>query len=304
MGAMEQRRLSVSVDSSMDGARVEQVLRRCLHVTPRTISRAKFQEGGITVDGQRALSTTVVHAGQTVGLAVGDSEAHLEHGGTVPAAGALDVVYEDEDLLVVDKPAGLCVHPTGAHQTDTLANRVVAHLQERGVQALAHPVHRLDKGTSGLMVFSTNAHAQDLLQRQLHTSGFERCYLALCVGAPPAREGMVDAPIGPDPTAAGSRMVCADGKEARTRYQVLKDVRLSDGQDASLLWLQLETGRTHQVRVHMAHIGCPLLGDTRYGVASNYIARPALHSAELAFTHPVTGQHLIFQSPLPDDMRM
>lgn len=304
MGAMEQRRLSVTVDDNLDGARVEQVLRRCLHVTPRTISRAKFQEDGITVDGQRALSITVVHTGQTVGLVVGDSHARLEHGGTTPTAGTLNVVYEDKDLLVVDKPAGLCVHPTGVHQSDTMANRVVAHLQAQGIQALAHPAHRLDKGTSGLMVFTTNAHAQDLLQRQLHTSGFERCYLALCVGVPPQQEGTVNAPIGPDPAATGSRMVCADGREARTRYRVLTQLQLPDGQDASLLWLQLETGRTHQVRAHMAYIGCPLLGDTRYGVASNLIARPALHSAELAFTHPVTGQHMTFQSPLPDDMRI
>ena len=218
--------------------------------------------------------------------------------GVVPAPGPLDIVYEDPDLIVMDKAAGVLVHPGHGHFDDTLGNFLMYHYKIAGDESDFHPVHRLDKGTSGLIAVAKHAHAQEKLKNQLHTGDFRRVYLAVCNGVPPSPAGTVDAPIGP---AEGSRMareVRPDGKPARTRYRVFRTWGLR-----SLVELELETGRTHQIRVHMAHLGCPLTGDFLYGAENRaLIARPALHSARLELTHPITGKRLSFAVPQPADM--
>ena len=161
-----------------------------------------------------------------------------------------------------------------------------------------HPVHRLDKGTSGLLVAAKHPHAQEKLKNQLHTGDFRRVYLAVCDGIPPEPAGMIDAPIGPAEGSLTAREVRPDGKPARTHYKVVRTWG-----SRALVELELETGRTHQIRVHMAHIGCPLTGDFLYGAEDKaLIGRPALHSARLELTHPVTGERLAFSVPLPADM--
>jgi len=327
MDRMETRRLTCIVDDVLDGSTVEHVLRSRLHLTRRAVSRAKFRPQGITVDGRRALATETVHRGQTVAVDVGDTPDRPARTGTVAAAGELDIVYEDDDLLVVDKAAGMPVHPGPGHFDDTVGNRCMAHWELTGSPAGFHPVHRLDRGTSGLMVVATNAHAQDRLSRTFHGGGFERTYLALCHGVPPHEVGLVDEPIGPG-TTLGSWQVDAAGRPSRTRWHVLRSWQTPAG-PVSLLELRLETGRSHQIRVHLAWLGCPLLGDALYGGAdgaempdagetemvdageadgepspatARSLRRPALHSAHLAFDHPVSGQRLSFESPLPPDL--
>ena len=173
------------------------------------------------------------------------------------------------------------------------------YYKNKGVEADFHPVHRLDKGTSGLLVVAKHPHAQEKLKGQLHTAEFRRTYLAVCVGSPPAEAGEVDAPIGMAEGSILARAVRPDGLPAKTRYRVL-----ARRGGLSLVRLELVTGRTHQVRVHMAHLGCPLAGDFLYGAEDpDLIPRPALHSWRLEVRQPVTGEELRFQVPLPGDMR-
>ena len=218
--------------------------------------------------------------------------------GIVPAPGPLDLVYEDEDLVVLNKAPGVPVHPGPGHFDDTICNFLLYYYDSVGIEADAHPVHRLDRGTSGLLAVAKHAHAQEVLKNQLHTAAFRREYLAVCRGAPSPAAGVVDAPLGPKPGSLVEQMVRPDGKPARTRYETLA---VYGGR--ALLRLELDTGRTHQIRVHLAHLGHPLLGDFLYGTEEpDLIPRPALHSWRLALRHPITGKELLFTAPVPADM--
>ena len=216
----------------------------------------------------------------------------------VPAPGELDIRYEDGDMVVLNKAPGVTVHPGPGHFYDTVGNFLLWHYDQEGSEADFHPVHRLDRGTSGLMVVAKHPHAQEKLKEQLHTADFFREYLAVCDGCPQPRAGVIDAPLGPKPGSLVEQMVRPDGKPARTRYGVVLE-----REGRSLLRLALDTGRTHQIRVHMASLGCPLTGDFLYGTeAPELIRRPALHSARLSFRHPITGRRLSFTQPIPCDM--
>ena len=201
-------------------------------------------------------------------------------------------------MLVLNKAPGVLVHPGAGHFSDTIGNFLLDYYDRTGVEADFHPVHRLDKGTSGLMVVAKHPHAQEVLKNQLHTAEFRRIYLAVCLGGPAEERGTVDAPIGMAEGSIVARAVRPDGLPARTHYRVLERRG-----DRTLVRLALETGRTHQIRVHMAYLGCPLAGDFLYGVEDKeLISRPALHSSELTVRQPVTGEVLTFTCPLPEDM--
>ena len=217
--------------------------------------------------------------------------------GIVPAPGPLDIVYEDQDLLVLNKAPGVAVHPGPGHFDDTIGNFLLNYYDQEGEEGDFHPVHRLDRGTSGLLVVARHPHAQEVLKRQLHTPDFQRTYLAICIGAPTPPSGNIDAPLGPREGSLVEQMVRPDGKYACTHYETLRQAG-----PYALLRLRLETGRTHQIRVHMAYLGHPLVGDFLYGTESSLISRPALHSACLAFLHPITGMRLEFTQPIPQDM--
>jgi len=251
---------------------------------------------------------------------------------TQPQAQAipLNVVYEDDALIVVDKPAGLVVHPGAGNIDRTLVNALIAHCGTSlsGIGGVARPgiVHRLDKDTSGLLVVAKTDQAHRALSEQFADHGrereLERGYLALVWGAPPRPHGTIDAPIGRHKTSRTKMAVvpvARGGREAVTRYQVLATFGRGPEPIASLLECRLETGRTHQVRVHLSSIGTPLIGDPVYGqgfksklrklpepLQSKLASfnRQALHAASLAFVHPVIGTLLEFNSPLPDDFAM
>ena len=281
------RELRCAVPATLNGHRLETVLTGVLRLSRHRITSLKFS-GGIRLDGQPAHTGVTVRAGQTVAVRLEDAKAAL-----VPWPLPLRMAYRDDDLLIVDKPAPLPAIHSARQDEKTLENAVYAYLG--CPQRFSYrPVSRLDKGTSGLMPVALNAHMHDRMQRLLHTPGYVREYLAVVEGAPPAPEGVCDAPIGHD--AGVRRCVSPDGKPAVTHYRVLRQ-----GNGRSLLRLRLETGRTHQIRVHMLSLGCPVAGDYLYGSPLPELnGRFALHSAYLSFRHPLTGESLTLESPLPE----
>lgn len=286
------RRLTMPIDPAQEGTAVQTILRRELGLSAAAVRRAKTLAEGILLDGVPVFTNVRVTAGQILSVAVGDQSGSDQ---IAPVPGPLTIVYEDEDLVIVDKAGGVAVHPSQGHYGDTLANFLMAHYAAQGLVAAFHPVNRLDRGTSGLMAVAKHAHAHEKLQEQLQNGRLQRTYLAVCEGVPVPRRGCVDAPIARAPGSVLRRQVCPQGAEARTHYEVLRT-----GGGRALVHLRLDTGRTHQIRVHLAHLGCPLAGDFLYGTELPQLPqRFALHSAAIQLCQPVTGQPLSFSSPLP-----
>ena len=289
------RRLELAITSELAGIKTDTLLRKRLGLSGTVIRRIKWLEDGILADGVRVHTDYRPEAGQVLSVRLSDPH---RNSGVVPTPGPLDIVYEDEDVIVLNKAPGVSVHPGPGHFDDTLGNFLVDYYEKTGQEADFHPVHRLDRGTSGLLVSAKHPYAQEALKNQLHTERFRRVYLAVCEGVPAPPAGVIDAPLGPKPGSLMEQEVRPDGKPARTRYEVLE---ARNGR--ALLRLELDTGRTHQIRVHMAHTGHPLTGDFLYGTEDRaLIPRPALHSARLSFLQPVTGERLEFSVPLPEDM--
>ncbi|VBB08688.1 pseudouridine synthase rsua/rlub/c/d/e/f [Lucifera butyrica] len=255
-----------------------------------TLWRRIKRNGILTVNEKTALPRTLVTAGDIVRIELTPDRT------LTPAEVPLDVRYEDDFLLIVNKPAGLLVHPTVRNETKTLANGVIFYYQQKNRPYGFHPIHRLDRNTSGLLAIAKYPNIQHQLSTKTNKR-FQRSYLAIVHGVPGKGSGIIDFPIGRAPDSIIERMVRPDGQSAITHYQVLKNM----GQ-ASLLKLELETGRTHQIRVHLAHMGHPILGDDLYGPPSTLIHRQALHAFQLNFSHPVTAQRIVTVSPIPDDM--
>ena len=289
------RYLTWTVPQEAAGIRVDTLLKRHMGLSGTVVRRIKWLEDGILADGARVNTRYVPRPGQVLSVRLSDPE---RRSGVVPAPGPLDIIYEDEDLVVVNKAAGVSVHPGPGHFDDTVGNFLLWHYDLEREEADFHPVHRLDRGTSGLLAVAKHAHAQEILKGQLHTAAFRREYLAVCRGVPEPADGLIDAPLGPKPGSLVEQMVRPDGKAARTRYETM-EVR----GELALLRLELDTGRTHQIRVHLAHLGDPLLGDFLYGEEDrDRIGRPALHSWRLSLRHPITGRELNFTAPMPQDM--
>ena len=217
----------------------------------------------------------------------------------IPTQMALNIVYEDEALLILDKPAGIAVHPSILHYTDSLANGVKYYFDTIGLKRKIRPVNRLDLNTSGLIVFAKNEYVQECLIQQMQTNEFKKEYLAIVHGIFEKTQGTITLPIARKENSIIERCISENGQEAITHYEVLKT-----SNDLSLVHCILETGRTHQIRVHMSAIGHPLVGDTLYGSDfSDSIARQALHSYKISFIHPISHQIFSFTSELPDDIK-
>lgn len=278
-----------------DGATVRHILRARLHFSSHAVSRLAHGGACIFVNGVPVHTPHILRAGDI--LTVETEDRRPPRAAVTPGNWPLPVAWEDEHLLIVDKPAGMTAHASNfLPHTPTVAGALA---WSRGTDFIFHPVNRLDKGTTGLMAVAKSGYVHDLLRRQLHTGGFRREYRALCLGCPQPERGTVDAPIGRDETSAVARKVRPDGAPAVSHYEVL-----ARGDGLSLLALRPETGWTHQLRVHMAHLGCPLAGDWLYGVEDpGLIPRPALHSWAATLDHPVTGERVEVSAPLPEDMR-
>jgi 23S rRNA pseudouridine1911/1915/1917 synthase len=292
------------VPAALGGERVDKVVALLTGLTRAEVARL-VDEGGVRVGG-RVVGARSRRLAEGEELEVDVPEAAAGTGALAADASVeIDVVFADEHLAVVDKAAGVVVHPGAGQAGGTLAAGLVARWPEvAGVGEPDRPgiVHRLDKGTSGLMLVARTPAAHRALSTQLERREVERRYLALLWGVVEAPAGLVDAPVGRaerDPTRMS---VSARGREARTRYEVRE--RFAEPAAATLVECRLETGRTHQIRVHLAAIGHPVLGDPRYGGArsTRLAPRPFLHAHRLAFEHPVTGGHLEFSSDLPADL--
>lgn len=280
------------------GERLDVFVARRLPALTRSRVRRLIDEGLVTVDRRLAPKAGVkLDGGERVRVTVPPPEPARPEPEPIP----LRIVYEDDDLLVVDKPAGMAVHPSPGHSSHTLVNAVLAHCPNlSGVGGQRRPgiVHRLDKDTSGLIIVAKHDAAHLSLSRQLKERRVEKTYVALVEGQL-APEGTVDAPIARDPRHRKRMAVVKGGREARTRYRLLRPV---DGY--SLAEARPETGRTHQIRVHFASIGHPLVGDSVYGrrKADAPVRRQFLHAQRLAFRHPRSGERLELETPLPEEL--
>ena len=287
-----ERRVPFQVKEGEAGMTVGQLLAK-RGLTRRQISAAKFREEGICLNGVPVLVVALVEAGDLVEIRVETGREVWDY--LVPVPGPVEVFYEDEDLIAVQKPAGLASHPCGSHYQNTMANRMAAYFAEKGEQVRIRAIGRLDRETSGVMVFAKNRAAAGHLFAQKEDGRFQKTYLALVSGRLSRPCGIIDSPIG---KGKGICMkVDADGKRAVTRYRVLQEGEIS------AVLLQIRTGRTHQIRVHMASIGHPLLGDSLYHGDCSRMERTALHAWKAFFIHPFTGKKIDVQADIPEDMR-
>jgi 23S rRNA pseudouridine1911/1915/1917 synthase len=284
-----------TVTAEQAGLTVEQVLTGPMQISRRMLQRLTRAKG-VLLNRRPAFLKKPVRTGDVVAARLtADEEPGLE-----PVPMSLHIVHEDTDVLLLDKPAGLLVHPTSPRQRATLAHGVAHHFQQHGLRARVRAVHRIDRDVTGLVLFAKSAFAHQHLDRQLRERTLRRRYLAWVAGRVADDAGIIDAPIGRhkhDPVLRAVRPNAGD--PARTRFHVLER-----HDDATQLSIELETGRTHQVRVHLAHLGHPLLGDTAYGGhARPALRRPALHAWALSFVQPTTGERLAFECEPPDDLR-
>ncbi|HZP30582.1 MAG TPA: RluA family pseudouridine synthase [Acidimicrobiia bacterium] len=288
------------VPEALAGERVDRVV-ALLTGWSRAEVQALVEADGVLVGGGAVGKSRRLRAGEVVEIVATPPEARPPEAEDVP----LTVRYEDEDVVVVAKPAGLVVHPGAAHAHGTMVHGLLARYP--GIAAVGDParpgiVHRLDRDTSGLMVVARSPAAYDALVAALAARTVDRRYVALVWGRPEAERGVVDAPIGRSVRRPTRMAVRESGRSARTAYVA---VRAYDDPTVTLLECRLETGRTHQIRVHLQAIGHPVVGDAAYGGRRPQLAldRPFLHAAHLAFTHPGTGAQLAFDEPLPEDLQ-
>jgi 23S rRNA pseudouridine1911/1915/1917 synthase len=300
----------VDVPPEHDGWRLDKALPAALREFSRTRLQALIAGGQVSCNGHPLLDAAgKVRAGEKIDILIPAAEDATP----APQALPLTIVYEDDDLLVIDKQAGMTVHPAPGSPDKTLVNALLAYCGETlsGIGGVRRPgiVHRLDKETSGLMVVAKNDFTHVRLSRQLADRSLSRRYLAVVWGRPNPPSGRVDQPIGRSPADRKKMAIVGNGRAAITDYALLKPV----GGGASLIECRLQTGRTHQIRVHMAALGHPLVGDPTYGrrltkaLRGTYPAlaaftRQALHAAEISFIHPQLNNKLTFQSELPPDL--
>jgi 23S rRNA pseudouridine1911/1915/1917 synthase len=277
------------------GERLDVFLVRSLPDLSRAHAQRLIADGHVLVNGDAARPSLRLGAGARVAVKI--PEPAIVH--LTPESIPLSVVYEDGDLIVVDKPAGMPVHPGPGHERSTLVHALLAHCPDlAGIEGTARPgiIHRLDKDTSGLLVVAKNDRAQMALQGQMAARTARKEYLALVHGAPPP-SGTIDAPIGRHPGQRKQMAIVAEGRPARTHFRSLGAV----GPETMVL-ARLETGRTHQIRVHFAGIGHPIIGDAAYGKRSDILDRQFLHAWRLGFAHPRSSDWIALETPLPEDL--
>ena len=284
------------------GARLDAWLAGQAELAADGLSRSRLQalaaDGNVTVNGDAARPSQRLRHGDVVIVCVPPARSPAD---LVPQDIPLSIIYEDSHLVVVDKPAGLPVHPGPGHPDGTLVNALLAHCPDiRGIGGELRPgiVHRLDRDTSGLLVVAKSQTAHQNLTEQMQHRAMLKEYLAVAVGLVTPESGTVDAPIGRDPRHRQRMAVSVGGRDARTHYETLAELP-----GHTLLKLRLETGRTHQIRVHLAWLGYPILGDEVYGKDSGLLRRQFLHAARLGFRHPVSGDWLEHQAELPEELQ-
>lgn len=279
------------------GARLDRLLADAAGELSRAYVRKLIDDGACTVNGREAKPGMRLNGGETLILTVPEPEDATPRAQDIP----FDVLYEDEDVIVVDKPAGMVVHPAAGHEDGTLVNALLAHVESLpGIAGTRRPgiVHRLDKDTSGALAVAKSARAETSLARQIRDHKMKKVYLALVEGHPDPAQGMIDAPIARDPRHRQRMAIVAGGREAQTSYRRIQDIG-----PYSLLECTLITGRTHQIRVHLRGIGHPVVGDPIYGKKTAELGRQFLHAHILGFNRPKDGRYIEAVSPLPADLQ-
>ena len=288
---------TLELTADRPGERLDVFLSRAVADLSRSQARRLIDDGLVTVDGAPERPSYRLPGGARITATLPPAEEVEPAAERIP----LTIIYQDEDVIVVDKPAGLTVHPAPGHPSGTLVNALLALAPElAGLRDRVRPgiVHRLDRDTSGLLVVARNERARDDLIRQMKQREVSKTYLALVQGVPQPPQGTIEAPIGRHPRNRKKMAVVAGGREAETRYRTREEV---DG--LALLEVEPVTGRTHQIRVHLAAIGHPVVGDAVYGKRSDLVGRQFLHAWRLAFDLPSSGRRVEFESPLPADLR-
>jgi 23S rRNA pseudouridine1911/1915/1917 synthase len=282
--------------ADISGVRLDKFVGEKCPELSRTHAQQLIAAGFITVNGHEVKSGLKLNIGDRVDITIPpEPPSHL-----TPESIPLKIVYEDSDLLVIDKPAGLAVHPAPGHPTHTLVNAILSYLPGLAQDADSFRpgiVHRLDKDTSGLILVAKNRLAQANLSEQFKSRSVSKAYLVLVKGRLTPVKGIIEANIGRDPRNRQRMAVVLKGREARTEYRVVKYIG-----GYSLLEIKPATGRTHQIRVHLAAIGFPVVGDSTYGIKSPHLSRQFLHASKIGFRLPSTGKYVEFESPLPSDL--
>lgn len=290
------RYLNYRVKADYDGKAVQKVAYEIFGISAALLKSMK-RPNAILLNGMHCRTVDTVHCGDILHFDISDTiESKIE-----PNDIPLSIIYEDEDLLLLDKPGGRSMHPSITEQEGTIANAVVYHLRSQGNSCLFHAVNRLDKDTSGLCLIAKNRYSHAVLSKQIQSRILRRCYYAVVHGCIAPEQGRICKPIAREKGSILRRTVSPNGKMAITDY-----CTIYCSKERSLLDISLETGRTHQIRVHLSDAQYPLVGDWLYGNGDeekNLISRHALHSYFIIFQHPVTGRQMSFFAPLPDDMR-
>ena len=288
------RVLEYEIPSEYDGANITTVLKQHFKISTNLIKDLKKYKEGIQVNGEHKRVVDLAAKGDILKITIRDTVSE----NIVPTDIPLDIVYEDEDVLVINKPSNMATHPAMGNYENSLANGVMYYYKSKGEERVFRAVNRLDKDTSGLMAVAKNSYIHARLGEEIQKKELKRKYMCIVCGDV-ERDGTVDAPIRRADGSVINRIVAPDGQRAVTHYRVVKRYG-----EYTLLEMELETGRTHQIRVHMAYIGHPLVGDWLYGMEDHNIAkRQMLHSCYLCFTHPITGQIMEFKDEMAEDMR-
>ncbi len=273
------------------GLSVETYLKQVLQLSGRKLQKLTRQKG-IRLGNKPTFLTRLLKNGDILRILTLEDSGY----GVEPESGAVSILFEDEDVLVIDKPPYQLVHPAGRTTHGTVANYLAFELSRRGILCTIRPLHRLDRDTSGCLLFAKNAQSQTRLEEQLKERRLKRSYQALVELAPQPSDGTIDAAIGEHPSQPNRRAVTPKGDSAVTHYRTRQSYN-----NGALLELELDTGRTHQIRVHLAHIGSPLLGDGMYGKRSPLLSRQALHAYRIRFFQPSSGEEICVEAPLPND---
>lgn len=274
---------------------INTILTEKLHISTR-LKNKLIKNKHILLNGVFVDTRIIAHKGDVL---IVDLSYFEDNSNIIPQKMNLSIVYEDEHLLAIDKPAGIAVHPSILHFSNSLANGIKYYFDSIGLKKKIRAVNRIDLNTSGLVLFAKNEYVQECLIRQMSASLFNKTYLAIVSGILKNKEGCINAPIARKENSIIERCVSQDGQNAITHYKVLQEFG-----NYSLVECSLETGRTHQIRVHMSYIGHPLLGDTLYGSSTkDLFSRQALHSYKMSFIHPVSKEKIFLKAPLPPDIQ-
>jgi|SRR5690625_180812 len=284
------------IDEKFSGMLLRQYLYEQLHFSHNLVKKAKSEEGNILINDEKKTVRYVLRAGDQLKISFPPEEISSS---LAKYSMPLSILYEDNDVIVLDKAAGIPTIPSRLHPSGTIANGLLAYYAKKNIPYTVHVVTRLDKDTSGVLLIAKHQYSHSILSKMQQQYEIKRKYIAIIEGQPKVNSGTIDAPIGRKDDSIIERAVVENGKRAITHYSVL-----DKGDKYSLVEIKLETGRTHQIRVHFSHIGHPLVGDHLYGADKRELARTALHCSRVSFTHPFTNEHITIHAPLHKDMEL